>query len=185
MREIMMRKIHITKDKPKNEPRKRRMDAPDNPTSEQMAARAKSRDAAMKARSERECRSHLKGRCINGEKCTAKHTTPCSEILCNSRVPVGSVANFTNLTYGFCRLHDEAQMECPYMNCVHATQPPEDDPTMTEAEVEAAVLAHDEMQAEADAKAEKEAAEGTEAAARAEMDTGEDTSEKSPTQELR
>ena len=139
----------------------------------------------MKARSERECRSHLKGRCINGEKCTAKHTTPCSEILCNSRVPVGSVANFTNLTYGFCRLHDEAQMECPYMNCVHATQPPEDDPTMTEAEVEAAVLAHDEMQAEADAKAEKEAAEGTEAAARAEMDTGEDTSEKSPTQDLR
>ena len=103
------------------------------------------------------------------------------------------------------KLHDEAKMDCPYMDCVHAAQPPEDDPTMTEAEVEAAVLAHDEMQAEADAKAEKEAAEAAEweeannaaeksaAAAEeaekknadAEMDTGDDTSEKPPTQDLR
>ena len=76
-------------------------------------------------------------------------------------------------------------MDCPYMDCVYAAQPPDDDPTMTEAEVEAAILAHDEMQAEADAKAEKEAAEGTEADASAEMDTGEGTSEKPPTQDLR
>ena len=104
--------------------RKRRTDAPDNPTSEQMASRAKSRDAAMEARSKSECRSHLKGRCINGAKCTAKHTTPCSEILCNSRVPIGSVANFTNLSYGYCRLDLAEVVSIDFSASTHGRPPP-------------------------------------------------------------
>ena len=113
-----MRKINMTKPNPKNEPkdqtRKRKVDAPDGPTPEQMAARQESSAAAMAARSNLECHAHTRGRCINGDKCTAKHTTPCSETLCNSRVPIGSVATITNLTYGYCKLHDEKQMDCPY-----------------------------------------------------------------------
>ena len=74
-------------------------------------------------------------------------------------------------------------MDCPYKDCVHATQTPGDDETMTEGEIEAAVLAHDQVQAEADAA--KKADEDAEAAASTEMDTGADASEKPAAQDLR
>ena len=126
----------------------------------------------MAARDKLECRAHTKGRCVNGARCTAKHTTPCSEILCNSRVPIGSKASITNLSYGYCKLHDEAKIECPYKNCIWAETALQVAPDMTDDEVEAAARAHDEMwdqantaavtSAEAGAEAEEEAAETAE-----------------------
>ena len=103
---------------------------------------------------------------------SAKHSTPCSEILCNSRVPIGSKASITNLSYGYCKLHDEAKIECPYKDCIWAETALHEAPTMTDDEVDAAARTYDEMwdqanaaavkSAEAGAEAEKEAAETAE-----------------------
>ena len=181
-RETCLRKINMTRPNPKNEPqdrtRKRKANVYDGPTPEQMAARQESSAAAMAARDKAECRAHMKGRCVNGDKCTAKHTTPCSEILCNSRVPIGSKASITNLTYGYCKLHDEAKIPCPYKDCVWSETPLQDPPQMTDDEAAAAADMWDEANAEAEKsaaaaeEAEKEAAETAEEDV--EMGTGDD-----------
>ena len=138
-----------------------------------------------------ECRAHTKGRCVNGAKCTAKHTTPCSEILCNSKVPIGSKASITNLSYGYCKLHDEAKIECPYKDCIWAKPALQHDPTMTEADVDAAAREYDEQWAEANAAAVKSAEAGAEAEKEAaetaeddvDMGAGDDT-DPQPAQDL-
>ena len=190
-----MRKINMTRPNPKNEPeertRKRKAIVIDGPTAEQMAARQESSAAVMAARDRMECRTHTKGRCVNGANCTAKHTTPCSEILCNSKVPIGSKASITNLSYGHCKLHDEAKIACPYKNCLWAETALQVPPDMTDDEVDAAARAHDEMWDQANAAAETSAAAAAEAEKEAaetaeedvDMGTGDDT-DPQPLQDL-
>ena len=177
-----MRKINMTRPNPKNEPeertRKRKAIVIDGPTAEQMAARQESSAAVMAARDRMECRAHTKGRCVNGAKCTAKHTTPCSEILCNSKVPIGSKASVTNLSYGYCKLHDEAKIPCPYKDCIWAEPALQEPPQMTDEEATKAAEMWDEAHGAANASA--AAAEAGEGAEDDDMDTGDGADPKHP-----
>ena len=121
-----------------------------------------------------ECRAHTKGRCVNGANCTAKHTTPCSEILCNSKVPIGSKASVTNLTHGYCKLHDEAGIACPYKNCIWAEPALQVPPEMTDDEAAAAAEMWDEANeaAKASAAAAAEPEKGGAGTAEGDVDMG-------------
>ena len=177
-RETCLRKINMTRPNPKNQPeeqtRKRKAVVIDGPTAEQMAARQESSAAVMAARDRMECRAHTKGRCVNGANCTAKHTTPCSEILCNSRVSIGSKASVTNLTYGYCRLHDEAGIACPYKDCIWSETALQEPPQMTDDEAAAAAKMWDEANeaAKASAAAAAEPEKGDAGTAEGDVDMG-------------
>ena len=58
------------------------------------------------------------GRCTNGGKCTAPHTTDPAEIMCNSTVAPGEKAGLSNKTYGYCHLVLKG-LKCPYKECIH------------------------------------------------------------------
>ena len=96
----------------------------EGPSDEQMEQRKKARDEIKARLTEQrtgfQCRSHLKGRCTNGDKCTAPHTTNPAEITCNSMITAAADAGVSrgNKTYGYCHLF-YANMECPYKDCVH------------------------------------------------------------------
>ena len=99
-----MRKQHLVKSTPRNEPNKRKHD--DGPTPEQMESRRRHYETVKEARVQTECRSHMRGRCIHGVKCTALHVIPDAEIMCNSTVMPGQRASVNNKSYGFCRLRE-------------------------------------------------------------------------------
>ena len=69
-----MRKQHLVKSTPRNEPNKRKHD--DGPTPEQIASRRRHYETVKEARVQMECRSHVRGRCIHGDECTALHLLP-------------------------------------------------------------------------------------------------------------
>ena len=69
-------------------------------------------------RREIQCRAHVRGRCTNGAKCTAQHTTDPAEIMCNSTVEPGEKAGIKNKSYGWCHLVAKG-IECPYKECIH------------------------------------------------------------------
>ena len=79
-------------------------------------------------------------------------------------------------------------MECPYKDCVWAKPALQNDPTMTEAEVDAAAQEYDETWAEANAAAETSAVAAAEAEKEAaetaeedvDMGTGDDTDPQPP-----
>ena len=125
-REITMRKHNRTARIPKGQHGKRRADALSGPTPEQLEGRKKVKEAMMGERVITECRAHTRGRCINGDKCSAPHITPAAEIMCNSTVQPGTKASLKNTSYGFCRLSVEANIPCPYKGCLHIGDPPKE-----------------------------------------------------------
>ena len=96
-----------------------------------------------------------------------------------SKVPIGSKASITNLSYGYCKLHDEAKIACPYKNCIWAETALQVQPDMTDDEIDAAAEMWEQANAAAEtsavaaAEAEKAAAETPEEDVN--MDTGDDT----------
>ena len=50
-------------------------------------------------------------------------------------------ASINNKTYGFCRLHDEAKIPCPYKGCVHADPPPQEEGFDPKGEIAAQMVA--------------------------------------------
>ena len=91
----------------------------EGPTREQMDQRKTAREEIKSRRTGYQCRSHLKGHCINGADCPTPHITDCATITCNSMVTNedAGVAR-GNKTYGYCHLF-YAKKECPYKDCVH------------------------------------------------------------------
>ena len=71
------------------------------------------------------------GRCTNGGKCTAPHTTDPAEIMCNSTVAPGEKAGLSNKTYGYCHLVLKG-LKCPYKECIHDGVDPKTDASMDE-----------------------------------------------------
>ena len=71
-----------------------------------MESRRRHYETVKEARVQTECRSHTRGRCIHGVKCTALHVIPDAEIVCNSTVMPGQRASVNNKSYGFCRLRE-------------------------------------------------------------------------------
>ena len=61
--------------------------------------------------------------------------------MCNSTVMPGQRASINNKTYGFCRLHDEAKIPCPYKGCVHADPPPQEEGFDPNGEIAAQMVA--------------------------------------------
>ena len=90
----------------------------DSPTDAQLTQRAVEIAAIKAKRGEIQCRAHVRGRCTNGDKCSAKHTTDPAEIMCNSTVAPGEKAGIKNKTYGWCHLIAKG-LECPYKECIH------------------------------------------------------------------
>ena len=82
--------------------------------------------------------------------------------MCNSRVAIGSQASVTNLTYGYCRLHDEAKIPCPYKDCIWSETELQESLQMTDDEAAAAAKEWDEANkaAEESAAAAAEPEEG-------------------------
>ena len=95
--------------------RKAQLDAP---TDAQLAQRAVELDSIKAKRGEVQCRAHTRGRCTNGGKCTAPHTTDPAEIMCNSTVAPGEKAGLSNKSYGWCHLVAKG-LKCPYKECIH------------------------------------------------------------------
>ena len=91
----------------------------DGPTDAQLTQRAVKIADIKARRGEIQCRAHVRGRCTNGDKCTAKHTTDPAEIMCNSTVAPGEKAGIKNKTYGWCHLNAK-NLECPYKECIHS-----------------------------------------------------------------
>ena len=110
-----MMRFHGMLEPPKGAGGKRKADSP---TDEQLAQREVEKAAIKAKRGEIQCRAHVRGRCTNGDKCTAQHTTDPTEIMCNSTVAPGEKAGVKNLTYGWCHLVAKG-LECPYKDCIH------------------------------------------------------------------
>ena len=103
----------------------------DSPTDAQLAQRAVELDSIKAKRGEIQCRAHTRGRCTNGGKCTAPHTTDPAEIMCNSTVAPGEKAGLSNKTYGYCHLVLKG-LKCPYKECIHDGVDPKTDASMDE-----------------------------------------------------
>ena len=123
-----MMRLHGMLEPPKHAGDKRKRDSP---TDAQLAQRAAEQDSIKAKRREAQCRAHTRGRCTNGDKCTAPHTTDPAEIMCNSTVAPGEKAGLSNKTYGYCHLVLKG-LKCPYKECIHDGVDPKTDASMDE-----------------------------------------------------
>ena len=91
---------------------------------------------------------------------------------------IGTKASVTNLTYGYCRLHDEAGIACPYKDYIWSETALQEPPQMTDDEAAAAAKMWDEANeaAEESAAAAAEPEKGDAGTAEGDVDmvTGDD-----------
>merc|ERR1712086_789436 len=123
-----MQRLHGMIEPPNRAGGKRKLDGP---TDAQLSQRTAEQDSIKAKRREAQCRAHTRGRCTNGDKCTAPHTTDPAEIMCNSTVAPGEKAGLSNKTYGYCHLVLKG-LKCPYKECIHDGVDPKTDASMDE-----------------------------------------------------